>query len=513
MPDDDDAKPTESGSSSEAVATDGGETPPAERAPSTTSHGLLGGTLANLLGGDSAFARYARSSTAHAVVLAVLAVYPFVHAFFTNPATFNVVPVLSGAPEYWAETFVAVLPRVETMVAIFYFGLFAASFDFISGYTGYLSFGHAAFYGVGAYGVILVANGKIPLLGSQTPFMVTILVMAIAAAVLAVLLGLVSFRLSGVYFAMITLGFSQILYVLFASWDFVGENPRDGVAVLSHPEGFEIGVPFVDALNLQIGQLQGDSVLYGLDMAKLGFDFLGFIDVTVDLGGTEVSYYMVGLVAVLGYAAMQRIIHSPFGRVMIAIRENEERARAIGYDVYKVKLAAFAMSAFFGAIAGGLFAGFRRSVSPENSLYFLVAGDALLAAVIGGFGTLAGPIFGRLFHISIEEFLSKSGSGGGLLPWLERTLGEGTMTTETVGGVTVGEGVDTFLNGHAELYVGLVFVLFVLYVPNGLLGTIRVRMGGTVAGQTAARIKRWANGAAPTGSKSTGSADAEGDDD
>ncbi|WP_323677540.1 branched-chain amino acid ABC transporter permease [Halorubellus sp. PRR65] len=397
------------------------------------------------------------------------------------------------------------------MVAIFYFGLFAASFDFISGYTGYLSFGHAAFYGVGAYGVILVANGKIPLLGSQTPFMVTLLVVAIAAAVLAVLLGLVSFRLSGVYFAMITLGFSQILYVLFGSWDFVGENPRDGVAVLSHPEGFEVGVPFVDALNLQIGQLQGDSVLYGLDMAKLGVDFLGFIDFTVDLGGTEVSYYMVGLIAVLGYAAMQRIIHSPFGRVMIAIRENEERARAIGYDVYKVKLAAFAMSAFFGAVAGALFAGFRRSVSPENSLYFLVAGDALLASVIGGFGTLAGPIFGRLFHISIEEFLSKAGSGGGLLPWLERSLGDATMTTETVGGVTVGEAVDTFLNGHAELYVGLVFVLFVLYVPNGLLGTIRARVGGTVAGRTAARIKRWADGSASA--NAAGDADAEGGDD
>jgi branched-chain amino acid transport system permease protein len=516
---DDDPTATGSNDGVDSTATaDGGETPPADapgedapEAPSKPHHGLIGGTVATLVGGDSLFARYARSTSVHVAVLVVLAVYPFVHAFFTNPATYNVVPVLSSAPEYWSLTAVAVLPRVETMVAIFYFGLFAASFDFISGYTGYLSFGHAAFYGLGAYGVILVANGKLPLLGSQTPFMLTLLVMGVAAAVLAVLVGLVSFRLSGVYFAMITLGFSQILYVLFQSWDFVGENPRDGVAVLEHPEGFDIGVPFVDALNLAIGQLQGDSVTYGLDMAKLGFDFLGFIDVTIDLGGAEVSYYMIGLIAVLGYVVMQRIIHSPFGRVMIAIRENEARARAIGYDVYKVKLAAFAMSAFFGAIAGGLFAGFRRSVSPENSLYFLVAGDALLASVIGGFGTLAGPIFGRLFHISIEEFLSKSGSGGGLLPWLESTLGDGTMGTELVGGVTVGEGVDTFLNGHAELYVGLVFVLFVLYVPNGLLGTIRVRMGGTVAGQTAARIKRWAAGA--TSANAGASADAEAEDD
>jgi branched-chain amino acid transport system permease protein len=454
---------------------------------------VFGATAAQLFGGDSAFARYARSTTVHVFVLVVLGIYPFLNAFFTNPATYSVVPVLSNAPDYWALTAVAVLPRVETMVAVFYFGLFAASFDFISGYTGYLSFGHAAFYGLGAYGVILIANGKFPLLGSATPFMVSLLLVGITAAILAVLIGLVSFRLSGVYFAMITLGFSQILYVLFASWDFVGENPRDGVAVLEHPEGFEVGIPFVDTLNLAIGQLQGDSVTYGLDMAKLGLDVLGFIDVTMELGGTEVSYYMVGLMAVVGYAAMQRIIHSPFGRVMVAIRENEERARAIGYDVYKVKLAAFAMSAFFGAMAGALFAGFRRSVSPENSLYFLVAGDALLASVIGGFGTLAGPIFGRFFHISIEEFLSKTGSGGGLLPWLQESLGDATMTTETVGGVTVGEAVDTFLNGHAELYIGLVFVLFVLYVPNGLLGTLRDRVGGTVAGTVGERIRRWAD--------------------
>jgi branched-chain amino acid transport system permease protein len=369
----------------------------------------------------------------------------------------------------------ALLPQVTTMVTVFYFALFAMSFDFISGYTGYLSFGHAAFYGTGAYAVVLAANGKLPLLSPETPFMFLLVVGGLLAAVLAVLIGAVSFRLTGVYFAMITLGFSQVLYVFVRDWDFVGSNPRDGVAVPGGVSGFEVGVPGVDALNLAIGRLAGDSV-------TLGF---------VEFGGTEVSYYMVGLVVLGCYLAMQRIVHSPFGRVLVAIRENEERARAVGYHTFRYKLGAFAVSAFFAGIAGGLLAGFKRSVAPEGTFYFLVAGDALLAAIIGGFGTLAGPLYGHLFDESVREFLSKSGEGGGLLPWLRDTLGEGLLATDLVGGLTVGGAIETFLNGHAALYVGLVFVLFVLYVPNGLLGTVRDRLGGPVAKRLPARLRRY----------------------
>ncbi|MBX0294114.1 branched-chain amino acid ABC transporter permease [Haloarcula nitratireducens] len=358
------------------------------------------------------------------------------------------------------------LPTVETMTSVLYFGLFAMSFDFISGYTGYLSFGHAAFYGTGAYTVILVANGAVPLFGSGTPFMVSLLVAGLLAVVLAVLVGLVSFRLSGVYFAMITLGFAQVVYVFVRGWDYVATNPRDGPSVGSaHRAGFEIGVPGIDQLNLAIGILTGDEV-----------SLLG-----QTLGSTAVSYYMVGLVVLVCYLAMQRIIHSPFGQVMLAIRENEERAVAIGYDTYRYKLAAFAISGFFAGVAGGLFAGFRRSASPENAFYFLTTGDALLASIIGGFGTLAGPLFGRLFDETIREFLSTSGQGGGLLPYLRALLGEETLGTPVVGDMTFGGLIDTLLNGHAALYVGLVFVLFVLYVPDGLLGTIRQRAGGKLA--------------------------------
>lgn len=404
---------------------------------------------------------YAREQFAHLLVVAFFAAYPGIYSVLVNSPL--------GAE------MVTVLPRVETMVVVFYFGLFAMSFDFISGYTGYLSFGHTAFYGTGAYFVVLAANGKIPLLGPNTPFVYLLVVGGVLAVVLALLIGAVSFRLSGVYFAMITLGFAQVLYVFVREWGYLASNPADGPAVLERTDPFSIGVPGVDSLNLAIGQLAGEAV----------DGFLGVLSFTP----AEVSYYMIGLVVLLCYFAMQRIIHSPFGRVLVAIRENEERAEAIGYNTFWYKLGAFAVSAFFAAIAGGLLAGFQRSVAPENTFYFLVTGDALLASIIGGFGTLAGPLFGWLFDESVTEFLSKAGEGGGLLPYLRDNLGEATMSTELFNGLTVNEAIDTFLNGHAELYVGAIFVLFVLFVPNGLLGTVRDRLGGPVGKQLAKRLR------------------------
>jgi branched-chain amino acid transport system permease protein len=361
------------------------------------------------------------------------------------------------------------------MIAVLYFGLFAMSFDFISGYTGYLSFGHAAFYGAGAYFVVLAVNGKVPFVPPGTPFMVLLILAGLCAVVLAVAIGAVSFRLSGVYFAMITLGFAQVLYVFMRGWNYLGSNPRDGVFV-NDSVGFEIGVPFLDPLNVAIGQLSGDEI-EGL---------LGFISLT----SSEVSYYAIGVVALVCYFAMQRVLHSPFGRVMLAIRENEERARAIGYNTFRYKLTAFAISGFFAGVAGALFSGYRRSVSPDNSLFFLVTGEALLSTIIGGFGTLVGPLYGRLFNESVREFLSKAGAGGGLLPYLRENIPASVLGSELINGFTVAAAIETFLNGHASLYLGLLFVLFVLYVPHGLLGTVRARLGSTVADWTSRWVGR-----------------------
>jgi branched-chain amino acid transport system permease protein len=384
-------------------------------------------------------------------VVAAFALYPFLYAGLT---------ALAPAP------FTTLLPGLPVMVTVLAFGLFAASFDFVSGYTGYLSFGHAAFFGIGGYTVVLAANDKLPLVPPETPFLLLLVLGGLLAALAAVAVGLVSFRLSGVYFAMITLGFSQVLYVLVRNWDYVGSNPRTGasVSIRTHPEGFRVGVPFVSDLSLRIGRLTGDSLAVG----------------PVALGPTEVSYLLVGAVVLVSYLAMQRAVHSPFGRAMVAVRENEARARAVGYDTYRFEVAAFAISAFFAAVAGGLLAGFERSVSPEGYLFFLVAGNALLAAIIGGFGTLAGPLYGWLFFETLTEFLESNVSRGvpdGLLPLLRATLGEGALAVG-VGGLTVEAVLETLFAGRASLYVGLVFVLFVLYVPDGFLGTLRRWVGG-----------------------------------
>jgi branched-chain amino acid transport system permease protein len=407
--------------------------------------------------------QYLREHTLHLVVVGLFVIYPFAYDFLTS--TF-------GLPAKM------LLPQIRTMLTILWLGLFAMSFDFISGYTGYLSFGHAAFFGIGAYFVVLGYNGQIPVLPAELPFMALMLIGALLAALFAFVVGLVSFRLTGVYFAMITLGVAELLFVMASHWDFLtpGEgDPSDGVAAGSPTEIdiFEpvIGVPFVDPLNAQIGAF-GDTALLG-----------------VDFGNPQiVSYFMIGAVVLLCYLSMQRILHSPFGRVMIAIRENEQRAKAIGYNTYRYKLGAFMISAFFGGVAGALLVSYVGTVDPDTTLFFLVTGFVLVATIIGGIGTLSGAFFGYVFLESLEEFLARGGSGGGLQPFLENTVPSGVLSFE-IGGLQIREGLDAFMTGHGDFYAGIIFVVFVLYVPLGLLGTLRGRLGtNSLAKYTAHRL-------------------------
>jgi branched-chain amino acid transport system permease protein len=366
------------------------------------------------------------------------------------------------------------LPRVTTMIVVVYVGLFAMSFDFISGYTGYLSFGHAMFFGIGAYFVILAGSGKVPGLAAGDPFMLLVVLGAVLSFLVAAAVGVVSFRLSGVYFAMVTLGFAEVAHVFIRNWDYVGSNPRDGASVVGR-EGFAVGVPGVDALQVRLGRLTGDSVE-------------NLLGTGVDLEPAFVSYYAVGAVALVCYLAMQRIIHSPFGRVMVAIRENEERAEAVGFDTFWYKLGAFGVSGFFAAVAGALFAGYRRSVAPENTFDLFVTADALLAAIIGGFGTLAGPLYGHLFHEIVAGILSTESHG--LARFLRDELPPAVLSAGA-GDLTVLRIINVFVDGRAELYLGLVFIAFVLFVPRGILGTVRDRLGGPVAGTLPGYLDRY----------------------
>ena len=415
--------------------------------------------------------QYLRDHALHALVVAFFLLYPFAY------------DVLVGQFGLTAET---VLLRPRTMLTVLWLGLFAMSFDFVSGYTGYLSFGHAAFFGIGAYTVVLGYNGQLPLLPAELPFMSLLVLGALVAAVAAVLIGLIAFRLSGVYFAMITLGVSEILFVASENLDVLtpgGSDPSDGVApgTPTDVETFdpELGVPFVDALQVQLGAF-GDKSILGLDVAPLVSEVNASI---------IVSYLAIGAVVLVSYLLMQRIIHSPFGRVMIAISENEERARAIGYNTFWYKMGAFVISAVFGAVAGGLLVGYQGFIQPVDTFFFLVTGFALVAAIIGGLKTLAGPLFGYLFLEWVEEFLATESNGGGLQSLLQETLPGGILDATISGGLTVDTAIDSFMTGHGEFYAGIIFVLFVLFVPIGLLGTLRLRLGErSVAGYVSRRL-------------------------
>ena len=398
--------------------------------------------------------QYLQDHVVHFAVIGLFAFYPFLYDFLVDS---------------FLLTAEMILPEPRTMLTVLVLGLFAMSFDFVSGYTGYLSFGHAAFFGIGAYFVVLAYNGQLPVIPAEMSFMTLLVLGAVVAALFALLVGLLAFRLSGVYFAMITLGIAEILYVLASNWDYLtpGQaDPADGTAAGSpiDIELFEpnIGVPFVDALQVTVHPSFGDE-------AFLGFDFGDPV---------IVAYFAIGVVVLLSYFVMQRIIHSPFGHVMIAIRENEERAKAIGYNVFYYKIGAFMISAFFGGIAGGLLVAVEGTASPDTTLFFLVTGFALVAAIIGGLGTLAGPLFGYVFLETVEEFLAREGGGGGLQPWLQEVV-PGSVLGANLGGLTVDEALDAFMTGHGEFYAGIIFVLFVLYVPVGLLGTLRQGLGSS----------------------------------
>jgi len=385
---------------------------------------------------------YLSDHAVHLAVIALLGLYPGIHHIVTGAVS---------ASGY-------VLPPVDLMVTVFYFGLFAMSFDFISGYTGYLSLGHAAFYGIGAYTVLMVANGLVPYIPADTWFVASIVLAGLVSMGFAVVIGAVSFRLRGFYFAMITLGFTQVMYVFVSRWRYPvaeGSDPSFGISANPEVPGFEIGIPFVDLVSLEfsdsmlaIGRIRGDTVssLFGTG---------------IELSASSVSYYVIGAVVLLCYFAMQRVIHSPFGRVMVAVRENEERARAVGYNVFAYKIAAFSISAFFAAVAGGLFAGYRRAVSPDETFFFMTSADAILSTVIGGFGTLAGPLYGRTLQEVVENFLAEA---------------------PLVPGV---------LEGHDVLILGVLFVVFVLYFFTGLVGAVRSRVGGKVAEVVGERIRNY----------------------
>jgi branched-chain amino acid transport system permease protein len=269
-----------------------------------------------------------------AVVVAAIAVAPLV------------------LPEFWR--------RFLTEILIW--GLLAMSSDILIGYTGMVSFGHSAFFGIGIYGAATA------LLAVKPPNLWLALLLGLgASAVIAMFVAYFSTRLRDIYFAITTLAFSQIFYVIIFTWTNVtgGEN--------------------------------------GLYFSQPPFSIPGLFSLRFS---TEGLHWFILAVVALSYLALRRITQSPFGKVLQAIKENEPRTRAIGYHVERYKIVAVMLSGLFAGLAGVLYAIQHRFAAPDF-VFFTVSGEAVIFNVAGGMGTLVGPVVGAAFFLLLREGLSR----------------------------------------------------------------------------------------------------------
>jgi branched-chain amino acid transport system permease protein len=282
------------------------------------------------------------------------------------------------------------------------FGLFACAFNLLIGYTGLLSFGHAAFFGGAGY----VTGHALTVLG--LPFEVSLVLGVLASAALGLVMGLLAIRRQGIYFAMITLALAQMMY--FAA----------------------LRAPFT----------HGEDGLQGVPRGKL----LGVLD----LGNDVTLYFVVLAICTAGFALIVRTVHSPFGQVLKAIKENEARAVSLGYDVDRYKLVAFVLSAALAGLAGAtktVVLGFETL----TDVHWTMSGLVILMTLVGGMGTLAGPILGAFLIVALEN---KLGDLGNFL----------AETTHVEWFASLGESVG--------IVTGFIFVACVLLFRRGIVGEI-----------------------------------------
>jgi branched-chain amino acid transport system permease protein len=303
-----------------------------------------------------------------------------------------------------AVPFVGIYPLF--VMKVLCFALFAAAFNLLIGYTGLLSFGHAMFLGMAGYatGYTIQALGYPPELG--------VLAGTAAATLLGLIVGLFAIRRQGIYFAMVTLALAQMVYFVFLQAPFT--HGEDGLQAV--PRG----------------------KLFGL----------------LDLSSDVTLYYVVLVVMVLMFLLIVRIVHSPFGQVLVAIKENGPRAVSLGYDTDRFKLLAFVLSAGIAGLAGSLkvlVLGFETL----SDAYWTMSGLVILMTLVGGMGTLFGPLLGAALIVALEDRLGDI--GGALASWT---------------------GVQWFnsLGESATIVTGLIFIACVLAFRRGIVGEIIERV-------------------------------------
>lgn len=330
------------------------------------------------------------------VVLALFVAFPFVFAWVTGSS-----PV-TGPSKFWQGQ----------LVTFFILAVYAMSYDLLIGYSGILSFGHAAFFGAGAYAMAifykhfvptLLANGKLNVqigsldLTQVVIFLVAILIVVAAVILLGLIFTAVSVRVKGVYFAMITLAMANALYILSKATDFVKYTGAD--------EGLH-GVPFPEWINPNSNRM----LFYFITLIFLAVMFL----------------------------VMRRVVNSPTGRVMVAMRDNESRVSMIGYNPAVYRSLAFMISGLVAGLAGALNAIWNLGATPGMTSA-LTTINALIITILGGMGTLIGPIIGAGIMTLISQFF-----------------------------------YDWF-GARWPLVFGILFVLLVMFLPFGVVGTWRMR--------------------------------------
>ncbi|HZB93571.1 MAG TPA: branched-chain amino acid ABC transporter permease, partial [Stellaceae bacterium] len=250
-------------------------------------------------------------------------------------------------------------------------GLFGLGFDILFGFTGLLAFGQAAFYGVGGFTAAYLLTA--PYTGNA---LLALAAGTVVAAALGAVIGMLSLRRAGIYFAMLTLAFGEMFYFL-------------DISPLAAWTGGENGVAGVPTPNLAIGPW------------------------AFDLDTPAAVYWLLAAVFLVGFWLAHRIIRSPFGLVLRAIRDNEARASAVGHDVQRYKLAAFVIAAAYAGLAGGLL-GLLQGYMPPDAFYLDTSGQLVVQTVIGGAGTLIGPLIGAAVWLSLYTGLQQVAAIGGL---------------------------------------------------------------------------------------------------
>ena len=289
--------------------------------------------------------------------------------------------------------FPLVMPFTALAVNILIYGLYALGFNLVFGYLGLLSFGHAALFGTGAYlcGIAIVHLAL--------PWYAAIALGIVGGLLMALLIGILAIRTRGIYFAMVTMALSQCVYYLFyQAVDLTGgENGLRGINVRT------------------------------IDLLGLRLDFINPLT----------RYYVIAAFVIAAFFVLSRILASPFGAVIEAVRENEMRARASGYDVTLTRLMTFVLSGGFCGLAGALQA-LHLSIVPIEIMHYETSGLVVMIALLGGMGTFFGPVIGAAVFLVLENLVSL---------W------------------TV----------HWQLIVGAIFIVCVLFFPAGIWGTLIAR--------------------------------------